>query len=76
MTETFCLCRLPSDGLVMLLLLVYSPIGLCLMLLRIFIGVHVFLVSCALPDSFIRRYVQKHKQFLIITIKNTVMGYI
>ncbi|XP_046875840.1 lipid droplet-regulating VLDL assembly factor AUP1 isoform X1 [Hypomesus transpacificus] len=47
--------RLPNDGLVRILLLIYSPIGLCLMLIRIFIGVHVFLVSCALPDSLIRR---------------------
>ncbi|XP_067103246.1 lipid droplet-regulating VLDL assembly factor AUP1 isoform X1 [Osmerus mordax] len=47
--------RFPNDGLVRLLLLIYSPIGLCLMLIRIFIGVHVFLVSCALPDSLIRR---------------------
>lgn len=47
--------RLPSDGLVRLLLLIYSPIGICLMLIRIFIGVHVFLVSCALPDSLLRR---------------------
>ncbi|KAI2657098.1 Lipid droplet-regulating VLDL assembly factor AUP1 [Labeo rohita] len=27
------------------------------MLLRIFIGVHVFLVSCALPDSIVRRFI-------------------
>lgn len=47
--------RLPNDGLVLLLLLLYTPVGLCLMLLRIFIGVHVFLVSCALPDSLLRR---------------------
>uniref|UniRef100_A0A4W4GB81 CUE domain-containing protein n=1 Tax=Electrophorus electricus TaxID=8005 RepID=A0A4W4GB81_ELEEL len=51
------LFRLPSDGLILLLLLLYSPVGFCLMLLRIFIGVHVFLVSCALPDSFVRRFV-------------------
>uniref|UniRef100_A0A8B9KVR8 Lipid droplet-regulating VLDL assembly factor AUP1 n=1 Tax=Astyanax mexicanus TaxID=7994 RepID=A0A8B9KVR8_ASTMX len=50
-------CRLPSDGVILLLLLLYFPVGLCLMLLRIFIGVHVFLVSCALPDSFIRRFI-------------------
>lgn len=29
------------------------------MLIRIFIGVHVFLVSCALPESFVRRQVFK-----------------
>ncbi|XP_062405600.1 lipid droplet-regulating VLDL assembly factor AUP1 isoform X1 [Sardina pilchardus] len=54
--QMFDFQRLPNDGLVLLLLLLYSPVGLCLMLLRIFIGVHVFLVSCALPDSLIRRF--------------------
>uniref|UniRef100_A0AAY4CPT0 Lipid droplet-regulating VLDL assembly factor AUP1 n=1 Tax=Denticeps clupeoides TaxID=299321 RepID=A0AAY4CPT0_9TELE len=49
--------RLPNNRLALLLLLLYSPVGLCLMLMRLFIGVHVFLVSCALPDSFIRRFV-------------------
>ncbi|XP_036407464.1 lipid droplet-regulating VLDL assembly factor AUP1 isoform X2 [Megalops cyprinoides] len=49
--------RFPNDGLLLLLLLLYAPVGLCLMLLRIFIGVHVFLVSCALPDSLIRRFI-------------------
>ncbi|XP_062855826.1 lipid droplet-regulating VLDL assembly factor AUP1 isoform X2 [Trichomycterus rosablanca] len=37
--------------------MLYFPVGLCLVLLRIFIGVHVFLVSCALPDSFVRRFI-------------------
>uniref|UniRef100_A0A3Q4B4X3 Lipid droplet-regulating VLDL assembly factor AUP1 n=1 Tax=Mola mola TaxID=94237 RepID=A0A3Q4B4X3_MOLML len=46
--------RFPKDAAVLLLLLVYAPVGICLMLIRIFIGVHVFLVSCALPESFIR----------------------
>ncbi|KAK1804131.1 hypothetical protein P4O66_020170 [Electrophorus voltai] len=55
--QMFDFQRLPSDGLILLLLLLYSPVGFCLMLLRIFIGVHVFLVSCALPDSFVRRFV-------------------
>ncbi|KAI1883787.1 hypothetical protein AGOR_G00235170 [Albula goreensis] len=49
--------RFPNDGLLLVLLLLYTPVGLALMLLRIFIGVHVFLVSCALPDSFIRRFI-------------------
>ncbi|MBN3306010.1 AUP1 protein, partial [Amia calva] len=49
--------RLPNDGLLLLLFLLYVPVGLCLMLLRIFIGVHVFLVSCALPDSLVRRFI-------------------
>lgn len=49
--------RFPKDAALLLLLLVYSPVGFCLMLLRIFIGIHVFLVSCALPESFVRRYV-------------------
>ncbi|NWV92885.1 AUP1 protein, partial [Machaerirhynchus nigripectus] len=31
--------------------------GLCLLVLRVFIGVHVFLVSCALPDSVVRRFI-------------------
>ncbi|XP_037117467.1 lipid droplet-regulating VLDL assembly factor AUP1 [Syngnathus acus] len=50
-------CRLPKDTLVFLLLVIYFPVGICLMLLRIFIGVHVFLVSCALPESFLRRFI-------------------
>lgn len=55
--QMFDFQRLPSDGLVLLLLLLYSPVGICLMILRIFIGVHVFLVSCALPDSLVRRFI-------------------
>ncbi|NXW86910.1 AUP1 protein, partial [Alopecoenas beccarii] len=31
--------------------------GLCLLVLRLFIGAHVFLVSCALPDSVLRRFI-------------------
>ncbi|NXT72157.1 AUP1 protein, partial [Chaetops frenatus] len=31
--------------------------GLCLLVLRVFIGVHVFLISCALPDSVVRRFI-------------------
>ncbi|NWQ69051.1 AUP1 protein, partial [Neopipo cinnamomea] len=31
--------------------------GLCLLVLRLFIGVHVLLVSCALPDSVLRRFI-------------------
>ncbi|KAJ6658594.1 hypothetical protein lerEdw1_019982 [Lerista edwardsae] len=49
--------RLPSDGLLLLSLLLYAPVGLCLLLLRLFIGLHVFLVSCALPDSAPRRFI-------------------
>ncbi|XP_053113492.1 lipid droplet-regulating VLDL assembly factor AUP1 isoform X1 [Hemicordylus capensis] len=49
--------RLPSDGLLLLALLLYAPVGLCLLLLRLFIGLHVFLVSCALPDSVLRRFI-------------------
>uniref|UniRef100_UPI003AAC9365 lipid droplet-regulating VLDL assembly factor AUP1 isoform X2 n=1 Tax=Centroberyx gerrardi TaxID=166262 RepID=UPI003AAC9365 len=55
--DMFDFRRFPKDGLVLLLLLIYSPVGLCLMLLRIFIGVHVFLVSCALPECFVRRFI-------------------
>ncbi|XP_073199260.1 lipid droplet-regulating VLDL assembly factor AUP1 isoform X5 [Lepidochelys kempii] len=46
--------RFPSDGFLLLALLLYAPVGLCLLLLRLFIGIHVFLVSCALPDSLLR----------------------
>lgn len=47
--------RFPKDAAVLLLLLLYAPVGICLTLIRVFIGVHVFLVSCALPESFVRR---------------------
>lgn len=49
--------RLPTDGFLLLALLLYAPVGLCLLVLRLFIGVHVFLVSCILPDSVVRRCV-------------------
>ncbi|XP_074396691.1 lipid droplet-regulating VLDL assembly factor AUP1 [Zonotrichia albicollis] len=49
--------RLPTDGFLLLALLLYAPVGLCLLVLRVFIGVHVFLVSCALPDSVVRRFI-------------------
>ncbi|XP_032891816.1 lipid droplet-regulating VLDL assembly factor AUP1 isoform X2 [Amblyraja radiata] len=49
--------RLPTDGLILTLLLLYAPFGICLMLIRIFIGIHVFLVSSALPDNFFRRVI-------------------
>uniref|UniRef100_A0A8C7P1R2 Lipid droplet-regulating VLDL assembly factor AUP1 n=1 Tax=Oncorhynchus mykiss TaxID=8022 RepID=A0A8C7P1R2_ONCMY len=55
--QMFDFQRLPNDGLVLLLVLLYSPVGLCLMLLRLFVGAHVFLVSCALPDSLARRFI-------------------
>ncbi|XP_070693315.1 lipid droplet-regulating VLDL assembly factor AUP1 [Pempheris klunzingeri] len=55
--DMFDFRRFPKDAVVLLMLLVYCPVGICLMLLRIFIGVHVFLVSCALPESFIRRFI-------------------
>lgn len=42
--------RLPADGFLLLALLLYAPVGLCLLVLRLFVGLHVFLVSCALPD--------------------------
>ncbi|XP_077334370.1 lipid droplet-regulating VLDL assembly factor AUP1 isoform X2 [Lithobates pipiens] len=48
--------RFPADPLMCILLLLYTPIGLCLFLLRLFIGAHVFLVSCVLPESLIRRF--------------------
>ncbi|XP_013865863.1 lipid droplet-regulating VLDL assembly factor AUP1 [Austrofundulus limnaeus] len=55
--DMFDFRRFPKDPVVLLLLLIYFPVGICLMLIRIFIGVHVFLVSCALPESFIRRFI-------------------
>lgn len=55
--EMFDFRRFPRDTVILLLLLVYFPVGVCLMFIRIFIGVHVFLVSCALPESFIRRFI-------------------
>ncbi|XP_032079753.1 ancient ubiquitous protein 1 [Thamnophis elegans] len=50
--------RLPGDGPLPLLLalLLYAPVGLCLLLVRLFVGLHVFLVSCALPDGAPRRF--------------------
>ncbi|XP_066428901.1 lipid droplet-regulating VLDL assembly factor AUP1 [Eleutherodactylus coqui] len=41
------------------LLLLYTPLGLCLFLLRLFIGAHVFLVSCVLPDCAVRRFLMR-----------------
>ncbi|NP_001133804.1 ancient ubiquitous protein 1 [Salmo salar] len=64
--QMFDFQRLPNDGLVLLLVLLYSPVGLCLMLLRIFVGAHVFLVSCALPDSLARRF--------IVRVMSSVLG--
>uniref|UniRef100_A0A3Q0R975 Lipid droplet-regulating VLDL assembly factor AUP1 n=1 Tax=Amphilophus citrinellus TaxID=61819 RepID=A0A3Q0R975_AMPCI len=55
--DMFDFRRFPKDAVVLLLLLIYFPVGICLMFIRIFIGVHVFLVSCALPESFVRRFV-------------------
>ncbi|XP_058934984.1 lipid droplet-regulating VLDL assembly factor AUP1 isoform X1 [Kogia breviceps] len=49
--------RLPGDGFLLLALLLYAPVGFCLLVLRVFLGIHVFLVSCALPDSVLRRFV-------------------
>ncbi|MEQ2181734.1 Ancient ubiquitous protein 1, partial [Goodea atripinnis] len=55
--DMFDFRRFPKDAVALLLLLIYSPVGICLMLMRIFIGVHVFLVSCAIPESIVRRFV-------------------
>ncbi|KAL1768195.1 ancient ubiquitous protein 1 [Sigmodon hispidus] len=57
MAAAAALLWLPSDGFVLLALLLYAPVGLCLLVLRLFLGLHVFLVSCALPDSVLRRFV-------------------
>ncbi|XP_073420838.1 lipid droplet-regulating VLDL assembly factor AUP1 isoform X2 [Dendrobates tinctorius] len=58
--------RFPVDLLSRGLLLLYAPLGLCLFLLRLFIGAHVFLVSCVLPDCAIRR--------LLVRIMSLVLG--
>ncbi|XP_068182317.1 lipid droplet-regulating VLDL assembly factor AUP1 [Antennarius striatus] len=55
--DMFDFHRFPKDAVFLLLLLVYFPVGVCLMLIRISIGLHVFLVSCALPESFVRRFI-------------------
>lgn len=55
--DMFDFRRFPKDAIILLLLLIYFPVGICLVLIRIFIGVHVFLVSCALPESFLRRFI-------------------
>ncbi|XP_067836398.1 lipid droplet-regulating VLDL assembly factor AUP1 isoform X2 [Heptranchias perlo] len=55
--QLFDFRRLPTDGFLLALLVLYTPFGICLMLLRIFIGIHVFLVSSALPDSLLRRII-------------------
>ncbi|XP_056395930.1 lipid droplet-regulating VLDL assembly factor AUP1 [Hyla sarda] len=58
--------RFPVDLLSRVLLLLYAPFGLCLFLLRLFIGAHVFLVSCVLPDSAIRRF--------LVRVMTSVLG--
>ncbi|XP_060935283.1 lipid droplet-regulating VLDL assembly factor AUP1 [Limanda limanda] len=64
--DMFDFRRFPKDAVVILLLLIYFPVGICLMFIRIFIGVHVFLVSCALPESFLRRF--------IVRVMSSVLG--
>ncbi|KAM3910230.1 lipid droplet-regulating VLDL assembly factor AUP1 isoform 2-T2 [Leptodactylus fuscus] len=58
--------RFPGRLLFRVLLLLYSPLGLCLFLLRLFIGAHVFLVSCVIPDCAIRRF--------LIRVMTSVLG--
>ncbi|XP_053560391.1 lipid droplet-regulating VLDL assembly factor AUP1 [Bombina bombina] len=58
--------RFPMDHVSLVLLLLYSPIGLCLFILRLFIGAHVFLVSCGLPDCMVKRSV--------IRVMSSVLG--
>ncbi|TNM99084.1 lipid droplet-regulating VLDL assembly factor AUP1 [Takifugu flavidus] len=55
--DMFDFRRFPKQAALLLLLLIYSPVGICLMLIRIFVGLHVFLISCALPEGFIRRFI-------------------
>ncbi|XP_063782084.1 lipid droplet-regulating VLDL assembly factor AUP1 [Pseudophryne corroboree] len=58
--------RFPSHPLTRVLLLLYSPFGLCLFLLRVFIGAHVFLLSCVLPDCVMRRF--------LVRVMSSVLG--
>uniref|UniRef100_H3CKP4 Lipid droplet-regulating VLDL assembly factor AUP1 n=1 Tax=Tetraodon nigroviridis TaxID=99883 RepID=H3CKP4_TETNG len=58
--------RFPKEAILLLLLLVYAPVGICLMMIRIFVGLHVFLISCALPESIVKR--------LIVRIMCSVLG--
>ncbi|XP_069833158.1 lipid droplet-regulating VLDL assembly factor AUP1 [Dendropsophus ebraccatus] len=58
--------RFPADVISRVLLLLYAPFGLCLFLLRLFIGAHVFLVSCVLPDCAVRRF--------LVRIMTSVLG--
>ncbi|KAM9330217.1 LOW QUALITY PROTEIN: lipid droplet-regulating VLDL assembly factor AUP1 [Gastrophryne carolinensis] len=60
--------RFPADPLTCVLLLLYAPIGLCLVILRLFIGAHVFLVSCVLPDSAVSRY--------LLRVMSAVLGVV
>ncbi|XP_022086637.1 ancient ubiquitous protein 1-like isoform X2 [Acanthaster planci] len=57
-SELFSSERLTGGSLAGVLLLVYMPLGLILTVLRIFLGFHVFIVSCLLPRaSLIRRVI-------------------
>lgn len=58
--------RFPVELLSRGLLLLYAPLGLCLFLLRLFIGAHVFLVSCVLPDCAVRRF--------LVRVMTSVLG--
>lgn len=58
--------RFPVELLSRGLLLLYAPFGLCLLLLRVFIGAHVFLVSCVLPDCAVRRF--------LVRVMTSVLG--
>ncbi|CAN2390703.1 ubiquitin-protein transferase activator activity, partial [Pristimantis euphronides] len=58
--------RFPLQPLSRGLLLLYFPLGLCLFLLRVFIGAHVFLVGCVLPDCAVRRF--------LVRVMTSVLG--
>lgn len=58
--------RFPVELLSRGLLLLYAPFGLCLFLLRLFIGAHVFLVSGVLPDCAVRRF--------LVRVMTSVLG--
>ncbi|XP_038071334.1 lipid droplet-regulating VLDL assembly factor AUP1-like [Patiria miniata] len=49
--------RLTGGSLAGILLLLYMPLGLILTVLRIFLGFHVFIISCLLPRSWLIRRV-------------------
>uniref|UniRef100_UPI00358F5BED lipid droplet-regulating VLDL assembly factor AUP1 isoform X2 n=1 Tax=Myxine glutinosa TaxID=7769 RepID=UPI00358F5BED len=66
--ELFVKSRFVSDPFTLFIFLVYLPFGVCLLLLRVFIGLHIFLVASALPEGTIRR--------IIVRVMCVVLGVI